>query len=163
MTQRPSELDPTILSQCNTVFAMRLSNEADQQLVRSAVSDAAGGLMRFLPALATGEAIAFGDGVSLPMRLAFKRLPKERLPGGATPLFSEGWSEDASDKNYVRDIVARWRRNEPVDRRAAEMPRPRPAPAKPGPVAAPQTADRPLQPSGAGAGSGWGRPDPSSR
>lgn len=119
VTQRPSELDPTILSQCNTVFSMRLSNELDQNLVRSAVSDAAGGLMRFLPALATGEAIAFGDGVSLPMRLTFKRLAPEQRPGGGTPLFSDGWAEDAVGAEYARTIVARWRTNAPIDRRGS--------------------------------------------
>lgn len=119
VTQRPSELDPTILSQCNTVISMRLSNELDQQLVRSAVSDAAAGLMRFLPSLASGEAIAFGDGVPLPMRLTFRRLPAHLTPGGAVTPFSQGWAADSETVDYAREIVERWRKNEPTDRAAA--------------------------------------------
>ena len=75
VTQRPAELDPTILSQCSTLFAMRLSNDRDQALVRSAVSDAAASLLAFLPSLATREVFAFGEGVALPTRLQFRELP----------------------------------------------------------------------------------------
>ncbi|MEL6977670.1 MAG: DUF87 domain-containing protein [Pseudomonadota bacterium] len=109
VTQRPSELDPTILSQCNTVFSLRLANELDQQLVRAAVSDAAAGLMRFLPSLATGEAIAFGDGVALPMRLRFKLLASELRPGGRQPRFSESWVKDDVDRAHAERVVGRWR------------------------------------------------------
>jgi len=51
VTQRPAELDATIISQCNTLFAMRLANERDQTLLRSAVSDAAANLLSFVPSL----------------------------------------------------------------------------------------------------------------
>ena len=56
VTQRPAELDPTILSQCSTLFAMRMTNERDQSLLRSAVADTAANLLAFLPSLGTGEA-----------------------------------------------------------------------------------------------------------
>ena len=65
VTQRPSEIDPTILSQCNTVFALRMSNDRDQEIVTSAISDTGQGLLEFLPALGQREAIAFGDGVDV--------------------------------------------------------------------------------------------------
>src|SRR4029078_11489808 len=71
VTQRPAELDPTIISQCSTLFAMRMSNERDQVLLRSAVSDSAVNLFPFVPALGTREALAFGVGVPLPTRLMF--------------------------------------------------------------------------------------------
>src|SRR5262249_49177667 len=74
-TQRPAELDPTILSQCSTLFAMRMSNDRDQALLRSAVSDAAANLLAFVPSLGTREAIAFGVGVPLPTRLTFTEVP----------------------------------------------------------------------------------------
>src|SRR5690606_39106188 len=60
VTQRPSELDATIISQCNTILAMRLANEADQAIVRAAASDAEANLLSFLPALGAREALAFG-------------------------------------------------------------------------------------------------------
>src|SRR5690606_27569354 len=65
VTQRPAEIDPTILSQCNTVFALRMSNEREQNIVKAAISDSASGLLGFLAALGQREAIAFGDGVPL--------------------------------------------------------------------------------------------------
>ena len=71
VTQRPGELDPTILSQCSTVFAMRLSNENDQEIVRVALGDSSSGIIAFLSALDNRECIAFGEGVPVPMRLRF--------------------------------------------------------------------------------------------
>ncbi len=71
VTQRPGELDPTILSQCSTIFAMRLTNDKDQDIIRSALSDASVGVIKFLPSLDNREAIAFGEGVAVPMRLRF--------------------------------------------------------------------------------------------
>ena len=75
VTQRPAELDPTIISQCRTLFAMRMANDRDQAIVRSAVSDAAANLLAFVPSLGTREVLAFGEGVALPTRLKFKELP----------------------------------------------------------------------------------------
>ena len=62
ITQRPAELDATIISQCSTLFAMRMANDRDQAIVRSAVSDAAAGLLGFVPSLGTREVFAFGEG-----------------------------------------------------------------------------------------------------
>ena len=75
VTQRPAELDPTIMSQCSTLFAMRMANDRDQALLRSAVSDAAADLLAFVPSLGTREVVAFGEGVPLPARLTFNALP----------------------------------------------------------------------------------------
>jgi hypothetical protein len=80
VTQRPAELDATIISQCNTLFAMRLANDRDQALLRSAVSDAAANLLSFVPSLGTREVLAFGEGVALPTRLRFKEVPVHQLP-----------------------------------------------------------------------------------
>ena len=80
VTQRPAELDSTIISQCSTLFAMRMANERDQAIVRSAVSDAAANLLAFVPSLGTREVLAFGEGVALPTRLKFKQLPEHLIP-----------------------------------------------------------------------------------
>ena len=77
VTQRPAEIDPTIISQCSTLFVMRLANDRDQSLIRSAVSDAAANLLSFIPSLGTREVFAFGSGVALPTRMRFKELPAE--------------------------------------------------------------------------------------
>ena len=80
VTQRPAELDATIISQCSTLFAMRMANDRDQAIVRSAVSDAAANLLAFVPSLGTREVLAFGEGVALPTRLKFSKLPPHLLP-----------------------------------------------------------------------------------
>ncbi len=80
ITQRPGELDPTILSQCSTVFAMRLSNDRDQDIIRSAIPDSSASTMSFLSSIGNGEAIAFGEAVAVPMRMMFERVPETILP-----------------------------------------------------------------------------------
>lgn len=80
ITQRPGELDPTILSQCSTVFAMRLSNDRDQDIIRSAIPDSSASTMSFLSSIGNGEAIAFGEAVAVPMRMVFERVPEDVLP-----------------------------------------------------------------------------------
>jgi uncharacterized protein len=81
VTQRPGELDPTILSQCSTVFAMRLANEADQEIIRSAISDSSASTLSFLASMGQREAIAFGEGVATTMRMKFEKLDASLLPG----------------------------------------------------------------------------------
>lgn len=80
ITQRPGELDPTILSQCSTVFAMRLSNDHDQEIIRSAIPDSSASTMSFLSSIGNGEAIAFGEAVAVPMRMMFERVSDNVLP-----------------------------------------------------------------------------------
>jgi len=109
VSQRPAELDPTILSQCNTVFSMRLTNERDQELLRAGISDAAASLLEFVPTMGTGEAIAFGEGVSLPTRIKFDLLPVNTLPKSNTARFSEQWNRNVTDPDFLKNIVACWR------------------------------------------------------
>ncbi|MFU0503186.1 ATP-binding protein [Pseudaminobacter sp. NGMCC 1.201702] len=84
VTQRPGELDPTVLSQCSTVFAMRLANEQDQAIIRSAIADSSASTLSFLSSMGQREAIAFGEGVATTMRLKFERLPDNLIPGTAS-------------------------------------------------------------------------------
>ncbi len=109
VTQRPAEIDPTILSQCNTVFALRMSNDRDQEIVTSAISDTGSGLLEFLSALGQREAIAFGDGVSLPVRIKFDELPKSAMPRSSSARFSERWQTSVGDEGFLEQIVERWR------------------------------------------------------
>jgi hypothetical protein len=109
VSQRPAELDPSILSQCNTVFSLRLSNERDQDILKAGISDAAASLLEFMPTMGQGEAIAFGEGVSLPSRITFDRLPSDAIPRTTTATFSESWASDVQDNGFLADVVARWR------------------------------------------------------
>jgi DNA helicase HerA-like ATPase len=107
VTQRAAELDPTILSQCSTLFAMRMVNDRDQALLRSAVSDAAANLSAFVPSLSTCEVLAFGEGVALPVRLIFRQLPPERLPMSEA-VVGRGSFADASHE-FLASVLERWR------------------------------------------------------
>jgi DNA helicase HerA-like ATPase len=109
VTQRPAEIDPTILSQCNTVFALRMSNDRDQAIVNSAITDTGSGLLEFLPALGHREAIAFGDGVPLPVRIRFDEIPQAYLPRSSTAQFSEKWQTSVEDETFLDAVVERWR------------------------------------------------------
>jgi uncharacterized protein len=71
VTQRPSELDPTVLSQCSTLFAMRLANEFDKGIIRAAAGVSAASTIAFLSSIADREAIAFGEAIATPMRMKF--------------------------------------------------------------------------------------------
>ena len=109
ITQRPAEIDPTILSQCNTVFALRMSNDRDQEIVQSSISDTGSGLLEFLSALGQREAIAFGEGVTLPVRIRFDVLPKECMPRSSSAKFSENWKVSIEDEGFLETVVERWR------------------------------------------------------
>jgi uncharacterized protein len=109
VSQRPSDLAPGLLSECNTMFAFRMTGHEDQDIVRSAVPEASHGLMNFLPALRNGEAIAVGEGVAMPMRICFSALPEDRRPKSATASFTSAWSKD-SDGSQIEQTVERWRR-----------------------------------------------------
>jgi len=80
ITQRPNELDQTILSQCSTVFALRLSNDRDQDIIAKALPNSSTSALSFISSLANGEAIAFGEAVPVPMRLKFNRVKDNILP-----------------------------------------------------------------------------------
>ncbi|MFT3987318.1 ATP-binding protein [Aestuariivirga sp.] len=109
VTQRPAELDPTILSQCNTIFSMRLTNERDQDILRAGISDAAASLMTFMPTMGTGEAVTFGEGVALPTRIKFDMLPADSLPRSNTASFTKNWAMDLPDDSFLHEVVGRWR------------------------------------------------------
>ncbi len=109
VTQRPAELDATIISQCSTLFVMRMSNERDQALIRSAVSDAAANLLGFVPSLGTGEVFAFGEAVSVPTRLSFKRLPPDALPKSEAVSSADSDFGRNVDQNFIDVVVDRWR------------------------------------------------------
>ncbi len=109
VTQRPAELDSTIISQCSTLFAMRMANERDQAIVRSAVSDAAANLLAFVPSLGTREVLAFGEGVALPTRLKFKQLPENLIPQSQAIINSSTDAANGANEDFIDTIIDRWR------------------------------------------------------
>jgi len=107
ITQRPGELDQTILSQCSTLFAMRLSNDHDQEIIRSAIPNSSISTTNFISSIGNGEAIAFGEAIAVPMRMRFTRVENQYLPkanGAAAKT-----SEESPDTVDLRTIVTRMR------------------------------------------------------
>lgn len=109
ISQRPSELSPNILSQCNTLFALRMSNERDQAIVRRALPESALGLLSALPSLRTQEAVVVGEGVSLPIRLKFDDLEERFRPKSGNADFSNRWQREDQSREFIDDTVERWR------------------------------------------------------
>ncbi len=109
VTQLPSELSPQVLSQCGTVFALRLGHYLDQRFMGAALPEAARGMMAALPSLRTQEAIAFGEGVPLPMHIRFDDLPSDRRPRSQSAEFSKAWQTDSADVDFLSDGIRRWR------------------------------------------------------
>jgi hypothetical protein len=108
ISQRPSELASTILSQCNTVFAFRMSNERDQEIIQASLAEASAAMFSVLPFLGSSEAIAIGEGVPVPMRLRFDVLPEEEHPRSSSAPFSESWQADevSTGDNLARVTAA---------------------------------------------------------
>ena len=117
VSQRPSEIDPTILSQCGTLFAMRLSNNTDRSHVTGTASDNLEGLFGMLPTLRTGEAIVVGESVTLPSRAYIDTPAKNRRPDSQDPMVYDksgesGWNASKKLEDYG-NILEKWRSEDP--------------------------------------------------
>jgi uncharacterized protein len=116
VSQRPAEIDATILSQCGTLFALRLSNSSDRAHVTSAVTDNLEGLLSMLPVLRTGEAIILGEAVQLPVRTQLETPPPSRRPDSSDPLVYNdegpgGWNRTREAADY-EEVVTMWRKQD---------------------------------------------------
>ena len=109
ISQLPSELSGEVLSQCGTVFAMRLGHELDQRLMGTAMPDAARGMLAALPSMRTQETIIFGEGVPLPMRVRFDDLPPEHRPRSDSAKFSGAWRDAPGDPEILNEGIRCWR------------------------------------------------------
>ena len=104
ITQRPNELDPTILSQCNTIFSLRLGNDADQDVMRKAIANGSRSTLAFLSSLADRECIAFGSAISTPMRMRFRNLAASARPSSQNVSDDSGTAAEAHTS--LTEIVA---------------------------------------------------------
>ena len=109
ITQRPSDLAEGVLSQCGTIIAMRLNNDRDQAFVKSAMPEGSRGFLDVIPALRNRECIVCGEGVSIPIRVSFDDLERDRCPASSDPLFSELWKQTGEEEAMVGRVVKRWR------------------------------------------------------
>ncbi|MHB1628637.1 MAG: ATP-binding protein, partial [Bacilli bacterium] len=116
VSQRPAEIDATILSQCGTIFAMRLSNPVDRSHVSGILPDHMEGLLSMLPTLRTGECIILGEAVHLPVRALIDAPPPNRRPDSGDPPVADTWNRPREPSDY-RDVVAVWREQQPRSKR----------------------------------------------
>lgn len=108
ISQRPSEIDETILSQCGTLFSLRINNATDRARVKSAMADSLSGIVDALPILRTGEAIVTGEAAKLPMRFKF-RVPQDgQFPNSRDPKVSESWAKEHKSTDF-KALVKCWR------------------------------------------------------
>lgn len=108
ISQRPAEVNRTILSQCNNFIALRLTNAEDQSVVRRLLPDSLGGFADLLPILDTGEALVVGDASLLPSRIRIAE-PNQR-PDSATVNFWDEWSATNTKSAAISDAVLAWRK-----------------------------------------------------
>jgi uncharacterized protein len=125
VSQRPSEIDATILAQCGTIVALRLTNEADRGQIKSCASDNLEGPFSMLPILRTGEAVIVGEAVSMPVRALIDLPPEWRRPDSEDPevvvrrgdggkrIRPGGWTESIADQDY-NPLIDAWRRQAPL-------------------------------------------------
>jgi hypothetical protein len=125
VSQRPVEIDTTILSQCGTFFAMRLANTQDRGHVTSAASDTLEGFFAMLPTLRTGEAIVVGEAVHIPVRVMIDPPPKNRRPDSQDPVVYDefgpsGWNREREPSDYA-EVVKLWRKQDPTSLRIVDL------------------------------------------
>ncbi|MGD0036482.1 MAG: ATP-binding protein [Bacteroidota bacterium] len=128
VSQRPSEINSTILSQCGTFFAMRLANATDRGHIGAALPDNLDGLTNMLPILRTGEAIIIGESVKLPMRTIIEAPPKDKRPDSQDPIVYDetptdyssqpgGWGIPMEPNPNFEEFLEVWRAQNPFPSR----------------------------------------------
>ncbi len=122
VSQRPSEVDKTVLSQCGTFVTLRLSNLADRTKVTGTLPDGLAGLMDMLPALRTGEAIITGEAATLPIRcrITLPDKPPDSRDPSVTKLWGKERKPDTDMDSIYNKIVVSWRSQSSVKLQNAE-------------------------------------------
>lgn len=107
VTQRPVEIESTVLSQCGTMIALRLTNSADRSKVEAAMPDDLGALSGMLPALRTGEGMILGEAMPIPSRIQFFKARKR--PRGDDPEMPQAWRGPHPDAAHYQTALNNWR------------------------------------------------------
>lgn len=109
VSQRPSEVEATVLSQCNSWIVLRVTNDADREHVRSVLPDSMSGLTKMLSGLRRQEAIFVGQAATLPTRVMIRSLSDEQLPRSNDVDFDKGWQQKAMTIKQIGNVVTKWR------------------------------------------------------
>ncbi|WP_161957135.1 ATP-binding protein [Aestuariivirga litoralis] len=109
ISQRPSDLSESVLSQCGTLLVLRLTTERDQNFIKSAVPDWAHGVVSSISSLRNRECIVFGEAVPIPVRVGIAFLEESRRPSSNDPRFTEAWNAPQDADGMVGRVIQRWR------------------------------------------------------
>lgn len=109
VSQRPSEVEATVLSQCNSWIILRVTNDSDREHVRSILPDSLSGLTKVLSGLRRRESIFVGQATLLPSRILIKYLEDKKLPRSHDIDFNSGWQSDPLPNESLQKIGKRWR------------------------------------------------------
>jgi hypothetical protein len=107
VSQRPADVEGTVISQCGTWLVLRLTNSADQQHVARFLPDGLSGMTKALPNLAQQEAIFVGEGAALPARVRIFDLTSDQLPKSETAKFAQGWSMECLTEEEIKVVAER--------------------------------------------------------
>lgn len=110
VSQRPADVESTVLSQCNSWLILRLTNASDQEHVSRFLPDGLTGLTRLLPSLVRREAIFVGEAAAIPARIRVRELAPNELPDSNDIRFADGWAKPPIDNSAIDTVVKRWRR-----------------------------------------------------
>ena len=108
ISQRPSDVESTVLSQCNSWIILRLTNSSDQEHVSKFLPDSLTGLTKMLPSLTRREAIFVGEAAALPSRIRIKKLTEEQLPDSNDISFVKGWLNEPTKDSELQTVSKRW-------------------------------------------------------
>lgn len=109
VSQRPSEVEATVLSQCNSWIILRITNDSDREHVRAMLPDSMAGLTKMLSGLRRQEAIFVGQAAILPSRILIRTLTQEQLPRSNDIDFDKGWQGESMTAEELGVIANRWR------------------------------------------------------
>ena len=105
MSQRPSDVSKTILSQCNNFIVLRLTNERDKGVIKNLLPDSLKSTIEFLPLLDVGEALVVGDAILLPSKLLLDKPAKSHRPVSATKDFWNEWDTNCPNNTAITNAV----------------------------------------------------------
>ena len=109
VSQRPSEIESTVLSQCNSWIVLRITNDSDREHVRGVLPDSMAGLTKVLSGLRRREAIFVGQAAMLPSRIKIRRLLDGQIPRSNDIDFEKGWQRELTSSEQLKEIANRWR------------------------------------------------------
>jgi hypothetical protein len=118
VSQRPSELSDTLLSQCNTFLCMRLANSVDKNHILSLLPDSMSSMVDILPILPRGHVLAVGQATKMPIRLSVTKIDNDaHKPDSDDPPFGEKWNVKIEERSIpnIEEVCNKWIRSEKPD------------------------------------------------